>query len=158
MLSSCLIVGAKMAFSVRYDNPLSSYFGGIDASRKRIDSYICEENLLKWDWEIGHSHHSSIAYLVREKSSCREIISRMHEDRCRPATLRELLAFTVVNIESPVQYPIVALGSLWIASEQHSFATFASWEVTKYSMKVSLGLTHIKSAAPEQCFFLAIRC
>lgn len=42
----------------------------------------------------------------------REVIQKIEDGRCRPATIRELLALGVFNPELQRQFPIIALGSV----------------------------------------------
>lgn len=62
----------------------------------------------------------------------KEVIKKMEEERYRPATLQELLAFGEAKPQSGKQFPIIALDSVWVdRDDYHRVARIWSLDIRR---------------------------
>lgn len=74
---------------------------------------IVEKNLPNQAHENGEQILQVKLYHFGTEMSSEDVVSAMDKDGFRPATLRELLAYTVKNPDEQRKYAIVGLGSFW---------------------------------------------
>ncbi len=74
---------------------------------------IVEKNFPNQAHENGEQNLQVKLYHFGKGMSSEDVVSAMDKDGFRPATLRELLAYTVKNPDEQRKYTIVGLGSFW---------------------------------------------
>lgn len=75
---------------------------------------IAEENFPKAEHEQGKKEQVFTLYHFDKSTESDLVITQMEKDGKRPATLRELISFGEKYPELQRQFPIIALGSVWL--------------------------------------------
>ncbi len=84
-----------------------------DGAYNYANPNITDENFPLQPFEMGQEKEAKLYHFNRDISSD-AAISEMAKDGFRPATARELLTYGAKNPEVQREFPIVALGSVWL--------------------------------------------
>jgi hypothetical protein len=75
---------------------------------------ITEENFPKSEDEHGkHEVPFRLFQFDQNRIETKDVIAQIQQERCIPATLRQLLVWGKIHPELQRQFPIIGLGSVW---------------------------------------------
>jgi len=90
----------------------------VDCDFDWVNSDITDEHFPAEEDEQGKKENKfRLFHFNRVIQDGDEAIREMDKEGCRPATVRELLAFARVNPEFQRQFPIIALKSVWVGRD-----------------------------------------
>lgn len=84
---------------------------------KDKDKDITDKNFPLAEHEVGTKEQMFTLYHFGKNTQSDWVIAQMAKDGKHPATLRELLAFGEDNPELQREFPIIALGSVWVGRD-----------------------------------------
>jgi hypothetical protein len=116
-----------------------------------VDAAITEEHFLLQDAEVGPRVAFKL-FVFTKTTPSEEIIMVMQKEGCRPATLRELVAFGNVNPEAQTNYGLVGLGSIWTASNKVRYVPV----LNSSSRKRYLEIERFVAQWSVRCRFVAV--
>jgi hypothetical protein len=86
-----------------------------------------------------------------------EALRKLDRMGYRPAELRELLAFGEKYPEVQREFPVVALGSVWLARSGSRRAPCLDWDDSDHSSCLELSIVEFDWTWTESCRFAAVR-